>query len=78
MSGRAAREQDLAFSPVQPALRGLSGSGGLDLVEDVGVGVIDRDEPVVVGVGRAGAQALDQSGGEYRSGRGWDYAGTRC
>jgi hypothetical protein len=46
-------------------LRGLGGSGGLDLVEDVGVGVIDRDEPVVVGVGRAGAQALDKGSSEH-------------
>ena len=38
-------------------------------VNDVGVGVIDRDEPVAVGVGGAGAQALDKGGGEHRSGR---------
>jgi len=46
-------------------LRGLGGSGGLDLVEDVGVGVIDRDEPVMIGVSRTGAQALDQGSGEH-------------
>ena len=68
-SGGVAGEQDLSFGPVQPALRGLRGAGGLDLVEDVGVGVVDRDVPVVVGVGGAGAQALDQGGGEHRPGR---------
>ena len=48
-SGGVAGEQDPPFGPVQPALRGLRRTGGLDLVEDVGVGVIDRDVPVVVG-----------------------------
>ena len=69
-SGGAAGKQDFPFGPVQPALRGLGGPGGLDLVEDVGVGVIDRDMPVAVGVSLAGAQAPDQGPSEHRPGRG--------
>jgi hypothetical protein len=41
----------------------------LDLVEDISVGVIDRDVPVAVAVGGAGPQAADQRRGEYRSSR---------
>ena len=67
--GRVAGEKDFPFGPVQPPLRGLRGTGGLDLVEDVGVGVVDRDVPVMVGIGRAGTQSLDQGGGEHRTGR---------
>jgi hypothetical protein len=65
----AAGEQDPSFGSVQPALRGLRRTGCLDLVKDVGVGVIDRDVPVVVEVGGAGAQPPDQGGGEHRPGR---------
>ena len=64
-SGGGACEQDLSFGTIKPALRGLGGARGLDLVENVGVGVIDRDMPVVVGVGGTGAQALHEGGGEH-------------
>src|SRR6202044_1327991 len=68
--GGAAGEHYPPFRPVQPALRRLGRAGGLNLVEDIGVSVIDRDQPVSVGVRRAGAQTLDEGSGEYRTGRG--------
>ena len=58
------REQDSSFASVQPALPGLGRTGGLDLVKDVGVSIM-TDVPIVVGIGGAGAQALDHGDGEY-------------
>jgi hypothetical protein len=60
-SGRAAGKQDLSFGAVQPALRRLRRADGLHLVNDVGIGIIDRHMPVAVGVGLAGTQTLDQA-----------------
>ena len=68
--GGVAGEQDLSYAADQPAVRGLRRAGRLDLIEDIAVGLIDRDVPVVVDVGGAGAQAPDQGSGEYGPGRG--------
>ena len=60
-------EQDGSLGPVQPPLRRLLRARAPDLFEGVGVGVVDGDVAVAVGVGSAGTDALDERAGEHRS-----------
>ena len=66
--GGAAGEHDRPFAAVQPSLRGLAGAPGLDIAVGVVVRLVQADVPVAAEVCSAGAQSLNEAGGEHRPG----------